>query len=75
MVNQTLNTEKKKEKEKNNSEKIRNTHQERCENSEEGTKAKDNRVANSLIKHWLPIKETALSDAATLSLREMIVVA
>jgi hypothetical protein len=71
MVNQTLNTEKKKTILKSK----RNTHQERCENSEEGTKAKDNRVANSLIKHWLPIKETALSDAATLSLREMIVVA
>jgi len=51
------------------------TNQERGEDSKESTKTKNDRVTNSLIKHWFAFKETGLPHAHTSILRHMIVLA
>lgn len=50
------------------------TYQERCEDSEEGSKAKNNRISNALIEHCVPFKEAALPPTA-ISRHDVVVLA
>ena len=61
-------------KEKNIKRKNLEKYQERREDSKESTKAKNNRVANTLIEHCFAFKETALPHTAPTPIsRDMVI--